>query len=327
MMKLRNFYIKLQVWRGWALDIWSKSPYPANVLSNLCSNGFRFEGVLCGSMEGFLQSLKFQNIDKQRQVCSMKGKNAKNMTSAHWQTDQTVWWKGSAINRQSTDFQKLIRRAYKAMFEQNERFRVALMSTRGMKLYHSQGEQNSYKTILTESEFCSVLTDLRDSYDINQNGTTQRKKRLYFDMDGVLVDFESALAKQNEETLKEYEGRYDEIPGLFGQMLPMSGAIDAVHRLKEHYDCYILSTAPWKNPSAWSDKVMWITRYLDDVFHKRMVITHCKNLCIGDILIDDRGKNGTNEFEGEWMHFGSERFPDWKSVLDYLLPNGDCQDL
>ena len=103
-------------------------------------------------------------------------------------------------------------------------------------------------------------------------------------------------------------------------MQPMQGAIDAVKRLNEYYDCYILSTAPWKNPSAWSDKVVWITKYLDDVFHKKIVITHCKNLCNGDILIDDRGKNGTSEFEGEWIQFGSERFPDWKSVLEYLIP-------
>lgn len=319
-MNLRNFYIKWQVWRGKALDIWSKSPYPANVLSNLCSNGFRFEGVLCGSMEGFLQSLKYQNIDKQRQICSMKGKNAKNMTSTHWQTDQIVWWKGIAINRQSQDFQDLIRRAYQAMFEQNERFRIALMSTRGMKLYHSQGEQNSFKTILTESEFCSTLTEIRESYDVRHNDTQQRKKRLYFDMDGVLVDFESGLAQQDEQTLKEYEGKYDEIPGLFGLMQPMPGAIEAVHKLNEHYDCYILSTAPWNNPSAWSDKVTWITKHLDDVFHKKMVITHCKNLCKGDILIDDRGKNGTSLFEGEWIEFGSERYPDWNAVLDYLIP-------
>lgn len=319
-MNLRNFYIKWQVWRGKALDIWSKSPYPANVLSNLCSNGFRFEGVLCGSMEGFLQSLKYQNIDKQRQICSMKGKNAKNMTSTHWQTDQIVWWKGIAINRQSQEFQDLIRRAYQAMFEQNERFRIALMSTRGMKLYHSQGEQNSFKTILTESEFCSTLTEIRESYDVLHNDTQQRKKRLFFDMDGVLVDFESGLAQQDEQTLKEYEGRYDEIPGLFGLMQPMPGAIEAVHKLNEHYDCYILSTAPWNNPSAWSDKVTWITKHLDDVFHKKMVITHCKNLCKGDILIDDRGKNGTSQFEGEWIEFGSERYPDWNAVLDYLIP-------
>ena len=145
------------------------------------------------------------------------------------------------------------------------------------------------------------------------------KKRLYFDMDGVIVDFDSALKLQSEETLKEYEGREDEIPGLFGQMQPMPGALEAVRKLNERYDCYILSTAPWGNPSAWSDKVIWITRYLDDVFHKKMVITHCKHLCKGDILIDDRDKHGVRDFEGEWIQFGSDRFPDWDSVLDYLI--------
>ena len=308
------------------LYIRSNGLYPSNVLSNLCSNGFRFDGMICGSMEGFLQSLKRKELDKQRQICSMKGGNARKMSVTSWQTDQIVWWKGQAIDRQSKEYQQLIYRAYQAMFEQSERFRTALMQTRGMLLTHSSGESNTYKTILTPTEFCGILTELRDNYD--KRDKTQelmeksviRKKRLYFDMDGVLVDFESGLAQQSECTLKEYEGRYDEIPGLFGSMQPMQGAIDAVKRLNEYYDCYILSTAPWKNPSAWSDKVVWITKYLDDVFHKKIVITHCKNLCNGDILIDDRGKNGTSEFEGEWIQFGSERFPDWKSVLEYLIP-------
>ncbi|MBQ5710527.1 MAG: hypothetical protein IIV76_03830, partial [Alistipes sp.] len=139
-------------------------------------------------------------------------------------------------------------------------------------------------------------------------------KRLYFDMDGVLVDFQSGLAQQDEKTLREYEGREDEIPGIFGVMKPIDGAIEAVHRLSKHYDCYILSTAPWRNPSAWSDKVAWVTKYLDDIFHKRIVITHCKHLCKGDYLIDDRSKHGVTEFEGEWIHFGSERFPNWDAV-------------
>ena len=138
-------------------------------------------------------------------------------------------------------------------------------------------------------------------------------------MDGVIVDFNSALELQSEETLKEYEGRLDEIPGLFGKMKPMPKALDAVRKLSGKYDCYILSTAPWNNPSAWSDKVIWITKYLDDVFHKKVVITHCKHLCKGDILIDDRDKHGVTKFEGEWIHFGSDRFPNWDNVLEYLL--------
>ena len=299
------------------LDIRSNGQYPSGVLSNLCSNGFRFEGVLCGSMEGFLQSLKQQEKSKQLQICQMKGGNARKRSVTSWQTDQIVWWKGQAYDRQSEEYQRLIRRAYQAMFEQSERFRAALMQTRGITLTHTSGETNPFKTILTSQEFCSILTEMRDNYDKRDKGL-ERKKRVFVDMDNVLVDFESGLAQVSEEVKQEYEGRLDEIPGLFSLMKPMLGAIDAMHELQKRYDLFILSTAPWKNPSAWSDKVTWVTKYLDDVFHKRMVITHRKDLCQGDYLIDDRGKNGTSEFAGEWIEFGSEKFPDWDSVLKYL---------
>ena len=166
------------------LDIRSNGIYPSNVLSNMCSNGFRLDGMICGSMEGFLQSLKRKELDKQRQICSMKGGNARKMSVTSWQTDQIVWWKGRAIDRQGEEFQQLIRRAYQTMFEQNERFRTALMQTRGIYLTHSSGEDNPYKTILTPNEFCGILMDLRDNYD--KRDKTQelieksiRKKLLY----------------------------------------------------------------------------------------------------------------------------------------------------
>ena len=159
------------------------------------------------------------------------------------------------------------------------------------------------------------------------------KKRLFFDMDNVLVDFQSGLDKVDESVKEQYRAktpdekdRLDEIPGLFSLMKPMEGAVEAVHKLAEVYDVFILSTAPWNNPSAWSDKVEWVKRFFDaddkdpnkNPFHKRMIITHRKDLCEGDYLIDDRGKNGTSEFKGEWIQFGSEQFPDWNSVVNYL---------
>ena len=144
-------------------------------------------------------------------------------------------------------------------------------------------------------------------------------KRVYLDMDNVLVDFASGIAKIDEATRREYADRLEEVPGIFALMDPIPGAINAVHALVEEYDVYILSTAPWKNPSAWADKVTWVTKYLDDVLHKRLILSHHKDLLKGDYLIDDRSKNGAERFEGEWIQFGSEQFPDRESVLDYLI--------
>ena len=175
MKMFRRLVMRWKVRRGKAIDIWSHSDYPANVLSNLCSNPFRFDGVLCGSMEGFLQSLKQQDTDKQRQICAKKGRNAKHASSTVWQTDQVVWWKGIAIDRQSDEFRQLVRHAYQAMFDQSERFRAALMATRGMELFHSRGKSDPYKTILTEQEFCQILTDLRDNYDRRDKGLGDRR--------------------------------------------------------------------------------------------------------------------------------------------------------
>lgn len=138
-------------------------------------------------------------------------------------------------------------------------------------------------------------------------------------MDGVLVDYESGVAKLSEEIKEEYKGRIDEVPGLFALMDPMPGATEAVQLLAKHFDVYILSTAPWNNTTAASDKVEWVKKHMNGIFHKRVIITHHKELLQGDYLIDDRSKNGASEFQGEWLHFGSARFPDWDAVLEYLL--------
>ena len=137
-------------------------------------------------------------------------------------------------------------------------------------------------------------------------------------MDNVLVDFPSAFKKLNEETLTEYKGRIDEVPGIFSLMEPLEGAVEAFEVLVTSFDTYILSTAPWSNPSAWSDKLLWVKKNLGNVAYKRLILSHHKNLNSGDFLIDDRTKNGAGEFGGEHIHFGTDKFPDWKIVVQYL---------
>ena len=138
-------------------------------------------------------------------------------------------------------------------------------------------------------------------------------------MDNVLVDFVSGINQLPQETKIKYEGDLDEVPGIFSLMAPMEGAIKSFKKLSSKYDTYILSTAPWENASAWSDKLEWVKKYLGEEAYKRLILSHNKNLNQGDYLIDDRTANGADKFQGELIKFGSERFPNWKIVCDYLL--------
>mgnify|MGYP000963745273 FL=1 len=151
-----------------------------------------------------------------------------------------------------------------------------------------------------------------------------KKPIIYIDMDGVLVDFESALTKVSPEMLEKFAGEYDNIPGIFALMDPMPGAIEAVDLLKEKYDLYILSSSPWENPTALGDKLAWVKKYFggdgqENIFFRKVIFSSVKHLNRGDILIDDRTANGAGDFLGRHIHFGSSEFPNWQSVLNSLL--------
>ena len=144
------------------------------------------------------------------------------------------------------------------------------------------------------------------------------RKVLYVDMDNVLVDFPSAFPRIEQAQHTEYEDRLDEVPGIFGLMDPVEGAIDAYMELAGIFDTYILSTSPWENPTAAADKLAWVKQHLGDIARKRLILSHHKNLNRGHFLVDDRPNNGADQFAGELIVFGSDDFPDWSVVLPYL---------
>lgn len=146
-------------------------------------------------------------------------------------------------------------------------------------------------------------------------------KTVYIDLDGVIADFEKGRNSHPLGNVSPYIGRPDKLPDIYKDLDTIPGSVESVNLILNHseFDVYFLSTAPWDNPDAWTHKRLWITKYFDEkLIRKRLILCHHKQLLIGDYLIDDRRFNGASEFQGEWIHFGSERFPDWKSVIKYL---------
>ncbi len=147
------------------------------------------------------------------------------------------------------------------------------------------------------------------------------KKLIFIDLDGVIADFISAMNSHPLRKISPYDEHPDTIPGIFRNLKPILGSIDAIKLLlqSDSYEVYFLSTAPWNNPSAWTDKRLWLEDQFGELVNRKLILTHRKDLIKGDILVDDRPNNGADKFGGEWIHFGSEQYPDWSSVLKYLL--------
>lgn len=146
-----------------------------------------------------------------------------------------------------------------------------------------------------------------------------KKEILYVDLDNCVVNFVTAFPYIHEDVLKEYKGQEDNIPNIFSYMSPMDGAVEAVEKLAEKFDLYFLSTAPWENPTAWSDKLNWVKKHFPTISYKRLILSHNKQLNIGEYLIDDRTKNGAGEFTGELVQIYTDKYKNWNSVLDYLI--------
>jgi predicted NAD-dependent protein-ADP-ribosyltransferase YbiA (DUF1768 family) len=144
------------------MDIGSQNGWPASALSNFAPHPFIIDGVECASMEGFLQSLKFKNPEMQKEVCKLVGKAAKfKGKKKKWWREQTLFWQGHPIKRDSEEFQLLLTKAFDALFE-NDGFRNALKATNNSTLTHSIGKNDIHRTVLTEREFIHQLNRLRD---------------------------------------------------------------------------------------------------------------------------------------------------------------------
>lgn len=159
----------------------------------------------------------------------------------------------------------------------------------------------------------------------------EKKKIIYVDMDGVIADFEAGMAKIAPNLFlgegDDYEHRSKMVDAIcaendliFHDLPTIKGGIAAVKQLMKHYEVYFLSTPMWNVPESFTGKRIWIDKHFGKAAEKRLILTHRKDLNIGDYLIDDRTRNGAGEFTGEHIHFGTPKFASWDAVLLYLMP-------
>jgi hypothetical protein len=152
------------------MNIGSNNKGVASRLSNFTAREFTFDGVLCKSMEGLLQSFKFDKEHIQVEVCKLMGFGAKKRGQGRnksWKTKQTLWWKGVEYKRKSKEYDKLIRDAYDALAT-NEHFAKDLLSTQSSTFTHSIGSNKRNDTVLTEREFCGNLHRVRINLQLKE---------------------------------------------------------------------------------------------------------------------------------------------------------------
>lgn len=145
------------------LDLGWRNGGLGRALSNFCAYSFVLDGVQCGSMEGWLQSLKFDVQEEQEAVAALVGYQAYKIGQAgnNWRDTQTLWWKGKAYPRLSKPYHALVERAYDACFDASPQFQKSLVETGTMALTHVIGSHDPTMSVLTEWEYIYNVYRLR----------------------------------------------------------------------------------------------------------------------------------------------------------------------
>ena len=147
----------------------------------------------------------------------------------------------------------------------------------------------------------------------------QKKKIVYVDMDQTLCDFGASYLQYKQQHPEEAFPH--SVPGFFIGLAPITGAIETYQWLneREDIDLYILTAPSIRNPHSYTEKRLWVEKHLGLNAVYKLIISPNKGLNKGHYLIDDytEGK-GQENFEGKILKFGSDEFPDWKSVQKFF---------
>lgn len=142
----------------------------------------------------------------------------------------------------------------------------------------------------------------------------KNKEIIYIDMDDTICDFKgySDYRKRINPDIKYPQCEMD----FFRKLKPFENINNVINYLiKLGYDVWILTKPSVLNPLCYTEKRLWVEDHLGIELCHKLILCPDKSLLRGDILIDD---NKWDDFEGQQLLYGSEEFPNWKSILKYF---------
>ena len=133
-------------------------------------------------------------------------------------------------------------------------------------------------------------------------------------MDGVIVAFSEFVHERGMTS-----NQIKKIPGIYLEIPPMAGAIEAVHEIEGLGFQVWIATKPAKGIAfTYADKAQWIFNHLPEL-EERVIVTHDKGLLgdKGDFLIDDKPTQANcMKFKGTIFAF-SKHFG-WPEILKFF---------
>lgn len=158
--------------KGDSLDI-RYDDYRSSVreLSNQALYSFEFDGYMCRSMDSLLQSFKFQDVEEQMKVLGYTGDKAaryarKTGMEDRWKNDGLLYWKGHPYERNGAPYQALLYGAYRAKLYYKDGYLYDLLRRQcrssEAKITCSELPKDPKEAVLTEKEFCEILTNLKN---------------------------------------------------------------------------------------------------------------------------------------------------------------------
>ncbi|GAA4317420.1 5'-3'-deoxyribonucleotidase [Mucilaginibacter gynuensis] len=149
------------------------------------------------------------------------------------------------------------------------------------------------------------------------------KRSVAIDMDGVLADVESHFFEWYKRdygvslTLQDIIGKTEDdafpekmvirkfatTPGFFTTVPVMPGAIEAVKKLMEDFEVYVVSAA-MEFPQSLSEKRIWLTEHFPFISWRNIIFCGDKSIISTDFMIDDHIKN-LDYFKGKTILFNA----------------------